>query len=380
VIFVDAVLVPRKVISEKVIVTADSVEAATIESVLLERQTATTILDNVSAEDISKNPDGDAAAILERVTGISVVQDKFVYVRGLGERYSATMVNGSMIPSTEPEKKVVAFDLFPASLINQISTLKSYSPDQPGDFSGALAKVETMQFPPEFKMKYSIGVGFNMNVSMQHYLSYRGSHLDWIGFGAGARALPGDFPDKRITKRNEITGSGFTPEELQHYGSELKETCPFASRRSICASLSGLRTTRIPVIKSSSTENTKIDSRRCPTRTTSAGSELTSSIICKVSRARPVVCPMRYSPARKLSTASRPMSGRRAAVALPLPSLHMPTSWARIAVSSEPLPDEKTSNPSFRSRLMDSAVQADDPHLNKVFTREELIDLLRPLS
>ena len=221
--YIDLVLVPKTVLSEKVVVTADTVQTATVKSTLLERQASDTIVDNVSAEDIRKNPDGDAAAVMERVTGVSVVQDKFVYVRGLGERYSSTMVNGSAIPSTEPEKKVVALDLFPSNLINKISAVKSYTPDQPGDFSGALVKVDTVEFPPEFMMKYSVGVGFNSNTTGKPSLTYRGTHLDWTSFGYGGRAIPADFPDERITTQNPITGSGYTPEELQHYGRELPD-------------------------------------------------------------------------------------------------------------------------------------------------------------
>jgi len=221
--YIDPVLVPQSIVSEeKVIVTADSVQTATVKSALLERKMADTIIDNVSAEDISKNPDSDAAAVLERVTGISVVQDKYVYVRGLGERYSSTMLNGSMVPSTEPEKKVVAFDLFPAALINKISTIKSYTPDQPGDFSGALVKVDTVEFPPEFTLKYSVGVGFNTNVSTRYFRKYHGSHLDWTGFGYSSRKIPSSFPPDRITKKNDITGSGYPPEELQQFGRDLK--------------------------------------------------------------------------------------------------------------------------------------------------------------
>lgn len=222
--YIDAIIVPQNLISEeKMVVTADSVQAATVKSAMLERQLAPMILDNISAEDISKNPDSDAAAVLERVIGVSVIDDKFVYVRGLGERYSSTQVNGSMVPSTDPEKKVVAFDLFPASLINKISTLKNFTPDQPGDFSGALVKIETVEFPEEFVLKYSTSLGFNTNVSLQDTLGYPGSPLDWIGFGYNERRLPSIIPDARITRRNDITGTGFTPEELQTFGRAFKD-------------------------------------------------------------------------------------------------------------------------------------------------------------
>lgn len=222
-VYIDPILVPKNLLTgEKVVVTADTVQAATFRSVLLERQLSEAISDAISAEDIRKNPDSDAAAVLERVTGVSVVEDKFVYVRGLGERYSSTQVNGSMVPSTDPEKKVVAFDLFPAALINKISTLKSFTPDQPGDFSGALVKVDTVEFPAEFLFKYSAQVGYNSNVTGKSILGYKGSGMDWLGFGYKSRKIPSAFPAARITKKNDLTGSGFSPQQLQSLGQGLK--------------------------------------------------------------------------------------------------------------------------------------------------------------
>jgi len=222
-VYIDPVLVPTTIVrDDKVVVTADTPQTATVKSALLERKMADTIMDNISAEDIKKNPDSDAAAVLERVTGVSVIDDKFVYVRGLGERYSSTMLNGSAVPSTEPEKKVVAFDLFPAALLNKITTIKSYTPDQPGDFSGALVKIDTMEFPAEFTLKYSASIGFNTNVSMRYFREYAGGRLDWLGFGVQSRRLPDAFPEERVTRRNEITGTGFAPEQLQAFGRQLK--------------------------------------------------------------------------------------------------------------------------------------------------------------
>jgi len=222
--YIDAVIVPRNMGSnETVVVSADSVNIATLKSATLDRQLSSTIIDNISAEDIGRNPDSDAAAVLERLTGVSVIDDKFIYVRGLGERYSSTQVNGSMVPSTDPEKKVVAFDLFPSSLINKISTLKSYTPDQPGDFSGGLVKIETVEFPEEFVLKYSAGISFNTNVSLKKTLGYPGSSLDWIGFGGEDRKLPSIFPNERIVGWNSITKTGFTPTELQEFGRALSD-------------------------------------------------------------------------------------------------------------------------------------------------------------
>jgi hypothetical protein len=98
---------------------------ATAESVVMERKLSPVVSDSISGEDISKSTASDAAGALEKVTGVSVVGDGYVYVRGLGERYSSTMLNNAMIPSTEPERRVVPLDLFPAALIDKVKVLKT---------------------------------------------------------------------------------------------------------------------------------------------------------------------------------------------------------------------------------------------------------------
>ncbi len=86
---------------------------------------------------------------MKRVSGVTVQDGKYVFVRGLGERYTTTSLNGARVPSPEPEKKVVPLDLFPSSLLDAITTSKTFTPDQPGDFSGAEVNLRTRSFPAE---------------------------------------------------------------------------------------------------------------------------------------------------------------------------------------------------------------------------------------
>jgi outer membrane receptor for ferrienterochelin and colicin len=108
---------------------------------LQERKLAATVTDGLSAEEIRQTVASDAAGALQKVTGVSVVDSGYVYVRGLGERYSSTMLNNSLIPTTEPEKRVVPLDLFPAALIESIRVVKSYTPDLPGEFSAGVVQL-----------------------------------------------------------------------------------------------------------------------------------------------------------------------------------------------------------------------------------------------
>ena len=88
-------------------------ETSSAEAQLIERRQAPVITDNIGSQEMKDNGDRDAASAMERVTGVSIVENSYVFVRGLGERYSNTTLAGSVLPTTEPDKKVVPLDLFP---------------------------------------------------------------------------------------------------------------------------------------------------------------------------------------------------------------------------------------------------------------------------
>jgi hypothetical protein len=131
--------------------------AASAEAQLVERKNAPVITDNLGAEDMKANADGDAAAAMSRVTGISVVDNQYVYVRGLGERYSNTTLSGAVVPSTEPDKKVVALDLFPAGLLDSVQIAKSFSPDRSAEFAGGLVQIRPVRLPSRRLLEISVG-------------------------------------------------------------------------------------------------------------------------------------------------------------------------------------------------------------------------------
>jgi outer membrane receptor protein involved in Fe transport len=149
----------------------------------------------VSAEVIKKSPDSDAAEVVQRVPAVTVKDDKFIFVRGLNERYSSALLNGSRLPSTDPDRRVVPLDLFPADFIESLAVDKSYSPDLPGDFSGGLVDIHLREFPE--KRTWSLGVsgGGNTQVTAQDYRTYRGGSLDYLGLGGSARNIPARVPD-----------------------------------------------------------------------------------------------------------------------------------------------------------------------------------------
>ena len=143
--------------------------------------------DGISAEAIKKSPDSDAGDVLKRVTGITLVGGKYVFVRGLGERYSNTILNGHTLPSPEPDKRVVPMDLFPASLIKNIRIIKTFLPEDSAEFSGGLVKVETKEYPDEFLVTVGLGLGTNSQTTGKTFQSLPRGGNDYLGLG------PNDF-------------------------------------------------------------------------------------------------------------------------------------------------------------------------------------------
>ena len=189
---------------------------------LEKRMRSSRIEDSISTEEISKLPDSSAAQAIKRVTGVSIVGGKYVFVRGLGERYSNTLLNNVEIPSPEPNRRVVPMDIFPASLLASLQTVKTFSPDQPGGFAGGSVQVFTKDFPEALMMSLSLSTGFNTQATGTDGLTYPGGSYDFLGFDDGSRQLPEIIEEKAdeipIRERGRFTTTGFTREEIQEFG------------------------------------------------------------------------------------------------------------------------------------------------------------------
>jgi outer membrane receptor protein involved in Fe transport len=173
---------------------------------LRERQRATAVSDAISAETISKSGSSDAADAMERVTGASVVGGKYVYVRGLGDRYANTQLNGASLPTADPDRRAVQFDLFPSNLLENIVTLKTFTADRPGNFSGGLVDISTKSFPEDFDLRISASTGFDSQAQFNdNFLTYAGGDTDWLAIDDGARSLPSVFEDQTVQIPNNIS-------------------------------------------------------------------------------------------------------------------------------------------------------------------------------
>ncbi|HSN72240.1 MAG TPA: carboxypeptidase regulatory-like domain-containing protein, partial [Steroidobacteraceae bacterium] len=176
------------------------------------------IVDVISAEDFRVTGDSDAVAALSRVTGLTVVNDKYVYVRGLGERYSSTTFNGAKLPSPDPIRRVVPMDLFPTGALDAVNVQKTYSPDLPGDFSGGAVQLITRTTPDEPYSRLAFRVETNDQTTGRDAISYDGGNRDWLGTDDGFRDLPGTVQNTDL--------SSATPEEVQAAGLAMRRDYP----------------------------------------------------------------------------------------------------------------------------------------------------------
>jgi len=154
------------------------------------QRNATAVVSGISSEQISRSPDGDAAAAMRRVSGVTVQDGRNVFVRGLGERYTTSSLNGARIPSPDPERKTVPLDLFPTGLLQSVSTTKTFTPDRPGDFSGGAVDLKTPEFPITRTITFSASTGYSPDLTGQSILSGPRESGEWFAFGASSREIP----------------------------------------------------------------------------------------------------------------------------------------------------------------------------------------------
>lgn len=171
----------------------------------------------VTAEDLVRQGDGTAAEALTRLTGLSVVSGRFVYVRGLGERYSSALLNGSPLPSPEPLQRVVPLDLFPSGILSSVNVQKSYSVNYPGEFGGGVIDLRTAGLPDEPFVSLSFGLSGNDETSLKQGLTYYGGDYDLTGFDDNTRELPG-LIKLGIATGNRIDQSNFDADTLVQMG------------------------------------------------------------------------------------------------------------------------------------------------------------------
>lgn len=199
---IDVVLDPDVTAVEEVTAVEAEVERASAATQLFLRKNAAQASDSVGAQDIAKTPDRNAADAVKRVVGTTVVDGRYIFIRGLGDRYTNTMLNGSPLPSPEPDRQAVPLDMFPALVLSDLTVSKTFTPDMPGDFAGGSLDIHTRDLPNKFLFQTTVGLGANSESTFGKRLSYPGGGLDWLGIDDGSRKLPQQVPAARVTRLN----------------------------------------------------------------------------------------------------------------------------------------------------------------------------------
>ena len=214
-------------VEEEIEISAPGVPSAAAEIVVVGRNIPNAIrrtpevISVLSADDIARTGEGDIAGALQRVTGLSVVGGRFVYVRGLGERYSLALLNGSPLPSPEPLRRVVPLDIFPTDVIASSVVQKSYSVNYPGEFGGGLVNLTTRSMPEETYLKVGGSIGFDTETTGELGYTYYGSDTDWSGFDDGSRDIPGSLAGALKSGNLIVIGPNFTEEQVKGFTASL---------------------------------------------------------------------------------------------------------------------------------------------------------------
>lgn len=197
--------------TETVVITATQSRNNETAMATMQKKSAN-VMDAVSSQSFKKSGDSDVGAAVKRVTGVSVQGGKYVFVRGLGDRYTKTTLNGMEIPGLDPDRNSIQLDLFPTNLIDNISVFKTFTPDLAGDFTGAVVDIVTKDFPSEKKSSISASVGYNPDMNLKNnFLSYDSPGADLVASGANARDVPFDRnielqPSAVITDAELVSG------------------------------------------------------------------------------------------------------------------------------------------------------------------------------
>lgn len=194
---------------KEVVITASQAKN-TEASVLKIQKSAVQIMDGLSAQSMTKIGASNVAGAVKSVPGVSVQGGKYVYVRGLGDRYTKSILNGVDIPGLDPDRNTIQMDIFPTGIIDNIQVVKSFTPDVSADFTGGIVNIITKDFP--VKKIHTISVSGSFNPSMHFksdYLTAQGSSTDFLGFDNGYRDLPisqnTNIPSPSASNGQELT-------------------------------------------------------------------------------------------------------------------------------------------------------------------------------
>lgn len=189
----------------EVVIEAAQVKNTDASLISIQRK-AYAVQDGVSSQQISRTGSSNAAEGMKQMAGANVEDGKFMVMRGLGDRYSIAQINGLPMPSSDPYRNASSLDLIPSNFIDNIITIKTFTPDQPGNFAGGNVNITTKSIPEKFFLNFSTSQAFNTQASLNsQFQTYQGGNTDWIGMDDGTRAMPEYLRDDSV--RNLLTSA-----------------------------------------------------------------------------------------------------------------------------------------------------------------------------
>lgn len=193
---------------QEVVVTAQAIRDNDV-ALLKIQKNALAVQDGISAKEIAQLGTANAAESMSQVTGASIEEGKYVVMRGLGDRYSISQLNGVTLPSTDPYRNSSSLDLIPSDVVENIVTVKTYTPDQPGNFTGGKVDITTKSLPEEFFLNFGVSATYNTQSSFIDNFLTDGAQgeTDWLGYDDGTRALPTEFTEYREQIANAALAS-----------------------------------------------------------------------------------------------------------------------------------------------------------------------------
>ncbi len=213
------------------------VRRTTEAAMIMQAKKSEMIVSNISAQEIKRTQDNNASEVIRRVPGVSLIDDKFVMVRGLSQRYNNVWINGGAVPSSEADSRAFSFDIIPSGQIDNLIIVKSPAPEFPADFSGGFIQINTKDIPSENHFAVTVGGNWNDATSLSNFLYAKGSGTDFLGFDNGLRSLNGGINGSlrslSANKSVDLLNNGFNNDwrikSMKPFG-DLKLGAEFAHR------------------------------------------------------------------------------------------------------------------------------------------------------
>lgn len=203
---------------KEAVVTATVTKRDNESAIVMMQRNSTVIQSGISSEEMKRSPDKSSSEVIRRVSGATIQDGKFAIIRGLADRYNMALLNNSVLPSTEPDRKAFAFDVFPSNILDNIIIMKTGQPNLPSEWAGGLIQLNTRDIPEKSFFNISYGISFNEGNAFKPYKTYDGSKTDFLGFDNKVRPLPENFPG--IIALNDLKLAGAT-DSLRNFGKQV---------------------------------------------------------------------------------------------------------------------------------------------------------------